>query len=496
MNRRQFLQLAALAAMGTATNSCARLSPRRVAPEPLARPEDYLLLTGCSIIDVARGIALKDHALLIRNRRIAAVLPPEAERPAAADRTLDLKGAWVMPGIINAHCHMSLSGAMGFGPGMIMAFERQLERNAEECVRHGVTTVRDMLSMGVFLEDLRHKIGRGDVLGPRIQWSSALDVRDGYTDRMLPFFKKTPFWQPVDTPEEGRLAVRRAADRGANFIKLFQQPRELLMPGSTIPVMDGTTVRAIQDEAERLGKYVAMHHTTLDGLMTGLDAGVPSLEHMATDKGIPEAAARRIIDNGHTIIPTASVAFALAYPRHGDVNWGKGFSVRIEQERRQSMPALIEEFCEPELAGSTLKYHRRLCDPASYESRHLFPWPDPTVMNAAANDGALNTIDLYRAGVTFGCGNDGGVPLIFPGAMVLEMRLLEEQGMRPADILRMATLNNARLIREEDNLGSVEPGKLADLVVFRDNPLETVQNAARPEMVFMGGRLVYRREKG
>ncbi|MFZ5563730.1 MAG: amidohydrolase family protein [Thermodesulfobacteriota bacterium] len=494
MNRRQFLWLSTLAAMGAAVGSCARLSPRFTRPEPLTRQEESLLLTGCSIVDVTGGRAFADHAILIRNGRIEEIFPPEAALPAGADRALDLNGAWVMPGIINAHCHMSLSGAIGFGPGMLFAYTRQLERNAEECVKHGVTTVRDMLAMGVFLEELQEKIAHGEVLGPRIHWCSALDVRNGYTDRLIPFFKKVPFWQPVNTPEEGRLAVRRAADQGADFIKLFWQPRELLMPGKKIPVMNVETLCAIQEEAGKNGKYAAIHHTTLDGLNDGLAAGISSLEHMATDARVPETMARRIIDGGHTLVPTASVAFALAYPRHGDPNWGKGFCVRIEQERPQYMPGLIEEFCEPELAASTLKYYHRLCDSESYESWHLFPWPDPTTMNAAANDGSLNIIDLYRAGAVFGCGNDGGVPLIFPGAMYVEMRLLEEQGMAAADILRMATINNARLLRVENDLGSVERGKLADLAVFRKNPLDTVQNTDKPEMVFIEGRLAFRRE--
>jgi len=491
VDRRQFLQLSALVAAGAATGSCAELTSRYTGPEPPALPQEKLLLAGGSVIDVEHGRKRQGLAVLVQNGRILEVFPPEAVQPTGADRVLDLQGAHVLPGIINAHCHMTLPGGMGFGPGMVLAYRRQLERNAEECVKHGVTTVRDMLAMGDFLDELRGKIGRGEILGPRIHWCCAMDVRDGYTDRMV-FFKKKRFWKAVETPEDGRDAVRQAVDQGVDFVKLFQQPRELVMPGEEVPMMSGEILRAIQEEADRNGTYAALHHTTLEGLANGLNAGVPSLEHMTTDRLIPENVARRLVEGGHTLIPTATVAFALSYPVPGDPNWGKGFCVRIEQERPRYMPDLIREFCEPELVPSTLKYYHRLCDPASYESRHLLPWPDPTTMNAAANDGSVNAGDLYRAGATFGCGNDGGVPLIFPGAMYVEMRLLEEQGMKPADILRMATLNNARLLRADRDLGTVERGKLADLAVFRENPLETVRNLERPELVFLQGRLVYR----
>jgi imidazolonepropionase-like amidohydrolase len=490
MDRRQFLQLSALLAAGAATGSCAELTPRYTIPEPFTRPGEKLLLTRASVVDVVRGQVLGGHAILVQNGRILALFPPEAERPSGADRELDLQGAHVLPGIINAHCHMSLPGGIGFGPGMLLAYRRQLERNAEECVKHGVTTVRDMLAMGDFLDELRDKIDRREILGPRIHWCRALDVDDGYTDRMV-YFKKKRFWKAVQSPEEGEQAVREAADQGVDFIKLFQQPRELYLPGKELPVMNRDTLRAVQQEADRSGKYVALHHTTLDGLTNGLFAGVRSLEHMSTDRTVPDDMVRQLLDGDHTVIPTATVAFALAYDRRGDPNWGKGLCVRIEEERPRYMPDLIREFCEPELVSSTLRFFHRLCDPDSFESWHLMPWPDPTTMNAAASEGAVNTDELYRAGVSFGCGNDGGVPLIFPGAMYVEMRLLEEQGMKTADILRMATVNNARLLRRGD-LGAVEAGKTADLAIFRENPLETVRNLARPEFVFQEGRLVVR----
>jgi len=490
MDRRQFLQLSALLAAGAATGSCAELSPRYKGPEPFTLPDEKLLLTHASVIDVNRGRALKEHAVLIQNGRILKVFPPEAVQPSGADRVMDLQGAYVLPGIINAHCHMSLPGGMGFGPGMLLTYRRQLERNAEECIKHGVTAVRDMLAVSDFLDELQGKIGRGEILGPRIHRCCAMDVHDGYTGRIP--LKKKRFWRAVESPEQGRTAVLKAVDQGADFIKLFQQPRELMMPGKEVPMMNEETLRAIREAAERNGKYVALHHTTLEGLSNGLSAGIRSLEHMTTDQTVPESMVHRLLEGDHTLIPTATVAFSLAYPKPGDPNWGKGFCVRIEQERPRYMPDLIREFCEPELVPSTLKYYHQLCIPESYESWHLLPWPDPATMNAAANDGALNTDELYRAGVHFGCGNDGGVPLIFPGAMYVEMRLLEEQGIRPPDILRMATLNNARLLRIEKDLGSVERGKLADLVIFRENPLETVRNTASPELVFLQGRLVYR----
>ena len=491
MNRRQFLQLSALLAAGAATDSCAHLTPRYSRPQKLTLHDERLLLNNASIVDVLQGQLIPDAAILIQGGRILEILKQGQGQTIRPDRELDLGGSYVLPGIINAHCHMCLSGGIGFGPGFLVAYKRQLERTAEECSKHGVTTVRDMLAVSDFLDELKAKIARGEITGPRIISCCGMDIKDSYGDRMT-FFRKERFWQEVNNPDEGRRAVTGAVDDGAEFIKLFQQPRELFLPGKELPLMDLETVLAIREEAARHGKIVALHHSTVSGLTKALAAGVTSLEHMSTDTPVPEAEIRRLIDGNHVVVPTATVAFALSYERRGDPNWGKGFSLRIAQERVKVMPGLIREFCEPELVNSTLRFYRKLSDPDSFESWHLVPWPDPSVMNAASNVGSLNTKALYEAGVTFGCGNDGGVPLAFAGAMGVEMVLLEEQGLKTADLLKMATINNARLLQMDHEIGTVEKGKIADLAIFEKNPLATARNTLSAKMVFQAGQLVFR----
>ena len=491
MDRRRFLQLSAATAAMASTESCTHLTPRYTLPEGLTRPEEGLLLVGASVVDVAAGEVRPGALVLIRDGRIEQVFARHPGEAVAADRVVDLRGAFVMPGLINAHCHMTLTGGLGFGPGYFMAYERQLERNAEECVKHGVTTVRDMLALSDIVDKLRDKIARGEVAGPRILTCCCIEVEDGYGQAMG-FLRDERYRQTANGPEEGKEAVRRGVDGGADFIKLFQQPRELLLPGKALPVMDVETMRAIRDQADRLGLYATVHHTEASGLDRALEADVPGLEHMVTDCTVDDGRIRKLVDGGHVVVPTATVAFALAYGRRGDPNWGKGFSVRIAEERARVMPELIEAYCEPELVGSTMRFYRRLCDPDSYERWHLFPWPDPTTMNAAANLGSVNMTRLHEAGVTFGCGNDGGIPLAWPGALALEMVMLEEQGIGTADVLRMATLNNVRLMGLEDEIGTVEPGRVADLVVVDHNPLDTARNLLEPRMVFQAGRMAYR----
>jgi imidazolonepropionase-like amidohydrolase len=490
MKRRQFLKLSAAAAAGCALPSCMHLTPRYAPREGLAPRAEPLLLTNANFVDVGRGALRPERAAYLRDGRIAELFPPQGDRALPSCRTLDLRGAYVIPGLINAHCHITMPGALAFSPKLIFAYERQIERNAEECVKHGVTTIRDMLAMDDALTALAAKISVGQVVGPRIRWCCALDVPRGYAAGMS-IAPQERFAQTVNTPAAGRAAVARAADAGADFIKLFQQPKALLMPGAALPVMDLPTVAAVCDEAAKRGRIVALHHTGAAGFHKGLDGGAATMEHMVSDRLLTDEEIAAAKMRGAAFIPTASVAFSLAYRMAGDPNWGRGFLPQMVERRKAFMPELIREFAEPDLADSTLSYFHELSDPSSYQIKHLFPWPLPTVFTAAATNGAANALALYKAGAPMGCGNDGGVPLIFPGAMHLEMTLLEEVGFAPADVLRMATIDNARLLGLDAMLGSIEVKKIADLAVYEKNPLDPSPHVRRPFLVLQEGRVVY-----
>jgi imidazolonepropionase-like amidohydrolase len=102
-----------------------------------------------------------------------------------------------------------------------------------------------------------------------------------------------------------------------------------------------------------------------------------------------------------------------------------------------------------------------------------------------------NMAAIYNAGVKIGCGNDGGMPFIFPGAMGLEMHLLKQIGYAPSDILKMATINNAEILGLDKDLGSIEKGKIADLAVFAGNPLDSFENTFKARCVFQAGKMVF-----
>jgi imidazolonepropionase-like amidohydrolase len=497
LNRREFLIYSALAsgasAAGTLT-ACASLSERMVRPKRLVRPEERLLLKNALIVDVVQGTVMKASNLLIRNGKIEKLATEQEVKTISDAYQLDLGGAYLMPGLINAHCHMTYPGGVGSGFGLLAALERQSERHAEECIKHGVTTVRDMISFYDRTGELKEKINKSEVIGPRIVSSCAMDVEDSYGDQMV-FKGEKRYWQEVDNPKRAKDAVKEAFDLGADFIKIFQQPKELVLPGSDLELMNLETIRAVCDEANRVGKTVAMHHSDAAGLNKGLEGGVHSFEHVVRNRLLNDDDIDLMLKSKAVMIPTISSPFALSFESRGDPCWRKGLLPRFVTFRDKIMFKIFEEFCEPELAESSKVLYNEYSDPQSYEEWHLLPWPAPKNFTAGVVIGGENIISLYKAGMPFGCGNDGGIPFVFPGALALEMILLEKLGLATKDIIRMATYNNAKILELDRLIGTIEEGKLADLVVFEENPLESAKNAFYPLMVFKGGQLVFEEAK-
>ncbi len=457
-----------------------------------------VLLRNAEVFDVARGNILHNRSLLLENGEIKGVHTTKEAESLEADWSFDLDGMFVIPGLINAHCHTILPGALALNPGFLASLPRQVERNLEECVVHSVTTVRDMGGMPRLLRRFREKIERGELLGPRLFYAGTfITVPGGYPDYFRPF----PPWLEerwgnfvcyVKSPGEARDAVKRNLEDGSSVIKIAFDDRSLLMGQKPIGILDDRQLEALVDEARNNGVKVASHHRFHRGFKRALIFGVESLEHVTSDEYLTEDEIEGILSGGHRIVPTVSVGFALGSPSRDDP-YLEDPQVQLAQTfRRETVRSIYPSFCEAAVFQVVSRAEREWRDPLFCERRHLMFTTDPKIFTAAIVKGRENINLLCSAGALVGCGNDGGVPLIFPGALALEMLLLERcTEMSAADVLRAATINNARILGLQEQLGSVEKGKLADLVVLAGNPLDKLENLLFPVAVFKEGKLLH-----
>lgn len=459
--------------------------PRSPMGKPLG-PNQTLLIHNAKLVDVAGSKLFDETALSIRGGKIEKRLTSEEAAKIQADRKIDAGGRYIIPGLINAHCHITMPGIIAINIGFFRNIDEQFDRNCVDCVTHGVTTVRDQKGSDEAIMMNKDRIARGALMGPRIMRGIAVDVPKGYFTG--PMGKGTLIASNV---QEAKDAVAMAVDKGADHIKLALQFAALFGKEVPAPIMTDEMFGAVVGKAASLGKTVAVHHTSHEGFLKALRAGIQSFEHMTCDAALTDDDLKRFIDGRRAVVPTGSVAWALAFPLKGDANFDHPFVQKIWADKKQRMNSVINEYAIPPIAKIAHEVYEKYSQPGFFDKKQTMTKPLAKAFNAAGAIGGENMMRMYNAGCRIGCGNDGGVPFIWPGGMQLEMMLNEVSGMKPADILRSATVVNSEIISMNDSLGTLDAGKIADAVFLDANPLDTMENVAKVTAVIQSGRLVY-----
>jgi len=367
------------------------------------------------LLDLEAGIATERRALTIDNGRISAIddaageLPPEAR---------DFDGATVLPGLIDAHCHVlsSTERSPGFGPPPLLHGEAPrpaalghyiLAAAGKRIVQSGFTTVRDVGSHDDEASALKLAVDLGIVPGPRILTCGRIVSATAPGGVIF-----GSMYREADGPWEMRKAVREQIRRGADYIKFMATGARSVLAEDPEPAqMTLEEMTAIVDEAHRMGRRVAAHAEGLAGTRWAIEAGADTIEHglsLHRDPGLLDAMAAR----GTILVPTLSTFHDLAERLSSDFA-----APLVEQAKRQ-----LEE--------------------------------------------SLRTVAAARAaGVILALGYDSGPP----GASANELLRLTEAGLSPTEALRAATIGGAAALGSSD-LGRVSVGATADLVVVNGRP--------------------------
>ena len=369
------------------------------------------------LLDGLGGAAVERAAVSIEDGRIVAVGTATGGPPQGA---LDLAGRTLMPGLIDAHAHVSsdTERSPGFGPPPALHGDDPrppelgyfvLARLAAAMLRAGLTTVRDVGSYGGEAIVLRRAIELGLADGPRILSCGRILSATAPGARIF-----GTMYREADGPWEMRKAVREQIRDGADFIKIMATGARSVEREDPEPAqMTREEVAAVVDEANRMGFRVAAHAEGLGGARIAVEEGVDTIEHGLSLHRAPELLAH-MAERGIVLVPTLSTFDDLA-ERFADA-----FTPRlVEQARRQA-------------------------------------------------DDAHRTLDAaYAAGVTLAMGYDSGPP----GASANELVRMAEGGIGTAAAIRAATAGSAQALGLLDEVGTIEAGKTADLLVVDGDPV-------------------------
>jgi len=453
-----------------ATLTTPRLLPILLLPAVLCADSSSrpLILAHVTVIDTAGGPARPDATVVVRDHRIVAIAPAGEIRASADDQVVDATGKFLIPGLWDMHVHTG-----------------QRDVYLPLYVASGVTGVRDMggdleeptgdlSTRYVSLRLWREAIEEGSLMGPRIV--AAGFQLDGFA---------WPGNVPAADAVEGRQAVDALRKIGVDFVKVKSfLPREAYF--------------AIAAEAARQNLPLAGHVPNAVRAAEATDAGQKSIEHLT---GVARGCSRV----EREVMEEMAAAFAardrnrygLAESRAIDTFDGEiaaALFARFVRNGTWQVPTLVE------LRRSALG---AAGDQPSANERYL----PKALRERWAREGGAGSPDgprlfdhemalvrrMHEAGVLLLAGTDSANAFVVPGfSLHDELTLLVEAGLRPLEALQAATLGPARYLGRERELGTIEAGKLADLVLLDANPLDDIRNTARILAVVANGRYLSR----
>jgi imidazolonepropionase-like amidohydrolase len=390
------------------------------------------------LLDVKTGKLLSDQTIVIEDGKIARV-GPSAEINAPADAMLiDLSNATVLPGLIDAHTHLTMDPNFGYEQlGISLPRETLIgAKNARVTLEAGFTTVRDVGADGYTDVALRDAINAGDVPGPRMLVSGpALGITGGHCDNnLLPFEYHATSDGVADGIAAVQQKVRQNIKYGSDLIKVCATGG-VVTKGDNPQASEYTLeeMKAIVADAHRLGRKVAAHAHGAQGILWASQAGVDSIEHGSyiDDAGIAE-----MKKNGTYLVPTL-------YLR----DWFL----------------------------------------ANAEKNHV---PDFYLVKAKAIRPAArqNIAHAFASGVKVAFGTDAAA---YPhGLNAHEFAVMVKLGLSPLQAIQAATVNAADLLGWTGKVGSLELGAWADIVAVEGDPLKDVTTLERVKFVMKGGEVV------
>ena len=420
-----------------------------------------LAIVGGLLIDGHEGPPQPGAVVLVDGDRIVAVgRRDEFEVPSGADE-LDATGMTIMPGLIDVHVHMDILGHSHYhhwhgthGPG----YAGIMEVSARQLLMSGVTTVADLAGQPEALISIRGRIASGQIPGPRVV--ASMGWITNWTDEQVQNHHRRTHTVNVRTAAEARTAARTAIDQGAEIIKVHTGLTE-------------AQLRAVADEAARVGIKVTGHVGSRDDLLMRIRSGQDAIEHLALASGesptIHPEVIQGLVDHRTYVIPTAIQTIiqgrAAEWP-----DW------RDNPRARALTP--------PDLWADIRR---------SIENPRRFSYFGGGLRLRRMHDMGTKLRQLREAGVRVLVGTDAGTPLNFhTDATWQEMDLMVDSGFPPMEVIVSATRRNAEYLGKGDELGSITRGKLADIIVVDGNPLLSMRDLRHVVAVVKDGR-IYKR---
>jgi len=405
-----------------------------------------LVLVNGNLIDGTGREPAEKTTIVVEGNRITNV-GPEISYPEGVS-VVDIRGLTIMPGLID--CHLHLGGFIIDKPGraigqvsffvlvpFVWDYFRNYAQRRKLAIENGVTTIRSAGDLYPHIIQLRDKIESGRLTGPRIFAPGPIFTAPGGHPAGT-IYKRNRYvveraTRQVSDTNNARDEVKKLAEGGVDCIKAVYSKIDFMDLTHDIPQLELHVLEAIVDEAHAHNLRVMVHTGSTDETKDAVSLGADSIEHGILPVGdpaeFPDDIIRMMLDRGTYFVPTLAIAWAY---------------------------------------------------------KNIYP-------NVPSN---LKKIlkKLHSAGIKIALGTDSGAPGVVIGKAVhKELELMVEAGLSPMQAIMAGTKNAAENLGRESDLGTIEKGKLADMLVVSGNPLEEITNTRDINMVIKDGKIVVSR---
>lgn len=418
--------------------SCLLVCAFAVAQQPASSAPQKTYIHAGHLLDVKTGKTIDNVLVTIEAGKIVSVGSGSAPSDG---NVINLPNATLLPGLIDAHTHLTSDPNFGYQElGVSIPKEALIgAKNARITLEAGFTTVRNVGASGYTDIALRDAINEGMVPGPHIIASGPpLSITGGHCDQnLLPYEYHAKADGTADGIEHVQQKVREIIKYGADVIKVCATGG-VLSKGDDPQASQYTLeeMKAIVADAHRLGRKVAAHAHGAQGILWATDAGVDSIEHGSY---IDDAGIKAMKERGTYLVPTMYLA-----------DWMRENAVKI------GLPAMYAEKMKSVTAASRQNLKR-----------------------------------AFDAGIKVAFGTDAAV---YPhGLNAHEFAVYVQMGMTPVQAIQTSTVNAADLLGWSDRIGTIEPGKFADIIAVNGDPAKDVTLLQNPVFVMKGG-VVYKQK--
>lgn len=431
---------------------CAAVTGSALTAQDKPVPDRYTLVRCGTLLANPGQEAQKQVTLVVKNDRIDAVVKgfegpdlDDARKAGAKVQEVNLRESYVLPGLIDCHVHVTTE----WDAGRVLRNVTESDCDAtvrgvafcRKTVEAGFTTVRDLTAEGDSIFALRAGVERGDILGPRILCAGKaisitgghMDPSNGYRQDLMP--APGPELGVADGPAECMKAVRLQVKRGADVIKIASTGGVLSLSSAGLAQhYTYAELEAVVTAAHSMGRKVAAHAHGTDGINAALRAGCDSIEHASYQNDESVALFKK---TGAYYVPTLLAGHTTS--KRADI---PGYYIAVVAKKAKEVaPYMMESFRK-----------------------------------------------AHKAGVKIAFGTDSGVSP--HGENAQEFSLMVEGGMTPIETIRAATLAAADLLNLSDQIGTLEPGKFADVIAVKGDPTRDVKELERVTFVMRSGRVI------